>query len=145
MNDAIIQFIKKQTCATICCTDKDGDPYCFSCFYAFNREKGLLYYKSSPSAKHSIIMSRNPIIAGTILPDKLNILQIKGIQFEGVLLAADDPLSEKATLHYYARHPIALTMPGDTCVVKLNSIKMTDSSLGIGKKISWSRNELIAG
>ena len=77
MKESIIQFIKKQTCASICCVDKNGSPYCFSCFYAFNSDEGLLYFKSSSGTRHSEIISENPCIAGTILPDRLNKLMVK--------------------------------------------------------------------
>ena len=65
MEEIIIQFIKKQTCASICCADKKGNPYCFSCFYAFNSDEGLLYYKSSSGTRHSELISENPSVAGT--------------------------------------------------------------------------------
>jgi uncharacterized protein len=47
MNENIIRFFQKQTCASISCVDDQYKPWCFSCFYAFNTELGLLYYKSS--------------------------------------------------------------------------------------------------
>lgn len=78
MNETIIRFLQQQICATICCVDEQGKPWCFSCFYAFNREKKLLYFKSSADSYHSTLMKGNPFISGTILPDKLNRLLVKG-------------------------------------------------------------------
>ncbi len=86
MNKAIIQFIKEQTCAGICCVDETGKPYCFSCFYAFNAEKGLLYFKSSRESHHAVLLMKNPLVAGTILPDKTSTLKVKGLQLEGMVL-----------------------------------------------------------
>ena len=143
MKECIIQFIKKQTCASICCVDKNGSPYCFSCFYAFNSDEGLLYFKSSSSARHSEIISENPCIAGTILPDRLNKLMIKGIQFEGIVLPGLDPMSKNAATFFYKQHPMALAMPGEIWIIQINSVKFTDNSLGFGKKISWVRKEEI--
>ena len=79
MNESIIQFIKEQTFTSICCVDETGKPYCFSCFYAFNSIAGLLYFKSSAGSHHAQLMKKNPFVAGTILPDKLNQILIKGI------------------------------------------------------------------
>ncbi len=141
MKENIIQFIKKQTCASICCVDKNGNPYCFSCFYAFNSEEGLLYFKSSSGTRHSEIISENPIIAGTILPDKLNILLVKGIQFEGVVLPENHFLCKNASANYHKKYAIALAMQGEILTIQINSIKMTDNSMGFGKKITWLRNE----
>lgn len=141
MKRIIIQFIKKQTCASICCADKKGNPYCFSCFYAFNSDEGLLYYKSSSGTRHSELISENPSVAGTILPDKLNKLMIKGIQFEGVVLPDFNSLSKNAAAFFYTQHPMALAMPGEIWTIQINSIKFTDNSLGFGKKIAWVRKE----
>ena len=140
MEEKIIQFIKKQTCASICCVDEQINPYCFSCYYVFNSEDGLLYFKSSPAAHHSRILNNHPIIAGTILPDKLNLLVVKGIQFEGMVLREDHELTQNAATYYYKKHPAAFAIAGDIRVVKIDNIKMTDSAMGFGKKITWKRS-----
>jgi uncharacterized protein YhbP (UPF0306 family) len=144
MNENINDFIAKQTCGSLCCVDENGMPYCFSFFYAFNSTEGLLYYKSSDYTKHSTIIKANPVVAGTILPDKLNVLQVKGVQFEGIILSLDHPASKTASTHYYKKHPMAIAMPGDIWTIQVNNIKFTDNSLGFGKKITWSRNEPVA-
>jgi hypothetical protein len=144
MKDIIINFINKQTCANVCCSTKaDNHPYCFSCFYAFNSEAGLLYFKSSKETSHSKIILENQYIAGTILPDKLNTLQIKGIQFEGIVLQDDDLYASDASTLYHQQHPMALAMPGHIWTIQLTEIKMTDNTLGFGKKIAWSRSEMV--
>ena|ERR1043166_6909682 len=143
MDPNIIRFIQKQTCATVCCADEKGNPYCFSCFYAFNSKEGLLYFKSSASSKHSELISKNPVIAGTILPDKLKVLQVKGIQFEGIVLPKDHFLARQASQAFHKQHPIALVMPGEVWIIQIAAIKMTDTSMGFGKKVYWNRKELI--
>ena len=143
MNETIIRFLQQQTCATICCVDQDGKPYCFNCFYEFNSDMGMLYFKSSAESYHSALMKKNPFIAGTILPDKLNKLLVKGIQFEGNVLEEHHPLKEQASAYYYKKHPIALAISGDVWTIQINRIKMTDSTMGFGKKISWNRTEAV--
>ena len=86
-------------------------------------------------------MKKNPAIAGTILPDKLKTLLVQGIQFEGDFLNEPDDLAKKAAQHYYKKHPMALAIPGEIWVIQINHIKMTDSTKGFGKKITWDRNE----
>lgn len=145
MNENIIKFISKQTCASLCVIDQhENSPYCFSCFYAFNARLGLLYFKSSPAAHHSSLIAANPSIAGTILPDKLNVLQIRGIQFEGTVLPDDHELVKDGSAQYHKQHPMALAMSGEIWTIQINEIKMTDNSLGFGKKITWERNELVS-
>ena len=106
MNENITRFLQQQTCATICCVDEQGKPYCFSCFYAFNIEKGLLYFKSSIDSHHSVLMKKNPFIAGTVLPDKLNSLLVKGIQFEGIVLDELHLLTKQSSNYYHKKHRI---------------------------------------
>lgn len=139
MNKDIIDFLQKQTCATICCVDGEGHPYCFSCFYAFHQEAGLMYFKSSASSHHSALMKTDPFIAGTVLPDKLNKLIVKGIQFRGIILDDQHPLVKSALGNYLKQHPLALAIPGEVWTIRIDHIKMTDSTLGFGKKITWSR------
>lgn len=141
MNETIIRFLQRQTCSTICCVDEQGKAWCFCCFYAFNGEEGLLYFKSSADSHHSVLMEKNPFTAGTILPDKLNVLLVKGVQFEGIVIDADHPLMKQASGFYHKKYPMALAMSGNMWAIQINHIKMTDSTMGFGKKITWSRDE----
>ncbi len=139
MNDYIDSFIQEHTCANISCLDANGNPYSFSCFYAIDIKEALLYFKSSPDSNHAGFLLANPIVAGTILPDKLNKLQVKGIQLSGTVLKFDDTLAQHASLHYYKSHPMAMAMSGEIWTIKINWIKYTDNTLGFGKKIIWER------
>ena len=139
MNNTIVDFLQEQNCASICCIEESVKPYCFSCFYAFNAEAGLLYFKSSSNSQHAIVMKKNPFVAGTVLPDKLNKISIKGIQFEAIVLDTQQPLVKQTLGIYLKKHPLALAIPGEIWALRINKIKMTDSTLGFGKKISWER------
>lgn len=144
INLNIVHFIEKQNSATICCTGNAGNPYCFSCYYAINLKDGLLYFKSSVEAYHSILLKENPVIAGTILPDSLNKLKIKGVQLTGELLNNQDALVKDAYILYHRKHPIALAIKGEVFTIRLDSIKMTDSTKVFGKKIFWNRTVIVA-
>ena len=139
MNDKILVFLKKQTAASICCVNELNDPYSFSCFYTFNSIEHLLYYKSTSSSYHSKILLQNPKVSGTIMPDKLNKLAVKGIQFDGVVLDENDPLCANAFKNYHSRFPMAIAIPGVVWTIQLNQLKMTDNIAGIFKKHSWQR------
>ena len=140
MNEHIIRFIEKQRVATICCVDVANKPYCFSCFYAFDREKELLYFKSSGNSLHAKYLENNSGVAGTVQPDKLNVLAIQGIQFTGYVYEADEQSMNEAKRFYHKKYPFALAMPGDIWIIDPEYIKMTDNSMGFGKKIIWEKN-----
>ena len=143
MDKTIIEFLQNQNCATVCCTDETGKPYCFSCFYAFDSCKGILYFKSSANSLHAVIMKKNPLIAGTVLPDRLNKLSVKGIQFEAEVLDSTTSGVQDGMKNYFKKHPVALLMPGELWALQINQIKMTDNTLGFGKKIIWNRTEIL--
>ena len=142
MNDRIAIFLRKQTCVSICCINERGYPYCFTCFYVINSDNGLLYFKSSPEAYHSKLLASNPVVAGTILPDNSSKIAMKGVQLIGELLKQDDVLSRDAYLLYYKRYPFALAIKGEVFTIRVDSIKMTNSSKIFGEKIIWKRSEL---
>ena len=139
IDEEIKYFINDQNVVSICCTNEEGHPYCFPCFFAFNSKLGLIYFKSSPSALHSLMISKNPGIAGTILPDKLNILALKGIQFEGNVLDRENELAHSSSSLYHKKYPFAYVIPGEVYTIQLTSIKMTNGAKGFGKKIIWQR------
>ena len=141
MHSAIVDFANKQKVASISCVDDHGFPYCFSCFYSFNPESGLLHFKSTESSYHCMLLMKRRQVAGTILPNKLNTLAIQGIQFQGELLEDDDPLAEDASKSYHLKYPFAIAMSGKVWTIKIQQIKMTDNTKGFGTKHHWSAEE----
>lgn len=141
MDKHIIDFIEKQKTATVCCLDDENNPYCFSVFYVFDKVERCLYFKSSASSNHANYLLKNKKVAGSILPDKLNMLVIRGIQFTG-FVRNERAIQHHATVEYYKKIPFALAMPGEVCALQLETIKMTDNTIGLGKKISWQRENL---
>ena len=139
MHEKIIQFLESQSSASICGVGTDGMPYCFSCFFAFDPKSFLFYFKSSADAWHSKMMQVNPRIAGTVLPDTLSRLAVKGIQFNGTLLQEDETLNRHAARLYYKKFPVARAIPGRLWAIQPEHIRFTDSTMGFGKKLIYSR------
>jgi uncharacterized protein YhbP (UPF0306 family) len=144
MTDAIASFLEKQSCASISCMDSAGNPYSFTCFYVFNATTGCMYFKSNAASLHSSFLEVNPRVSGTVLPDKLNKLSIIGAQLEGICLSEDHPSAMGASQYYHKKNPIALAMPGKVWVIQIDHIKLTDNSLGFGKKLHWSKDAIPA-
>lgn len=140
MDNDISDFLNTQTCATICVNDENGAPYCFTCFYAFDADKKVIYFKSSPGVYHVQLFGINKAIAGTVLPDKLKTLLVQGVQFRGTLLDKEHAMMEKSSTRYHKRHPLALAKSGEIWGIQLDNVKMTDSSKGFGTKIYWERS-----
>jgi uncharacterized protein YhbP (UPF0306 family) len=135
----IRQFMSRQTVASVCCSDAEGQLHCFSCYYAFDEENMLLCFKTSESSLHMQILKQRPLVAGTILPDKLNKLKVQGIQFNGEMLDAEHPMAAQASKRYHLKYPFALAMPGKVCTIALHRVKMTDNSIGFGTRLLWEQ------
>jgi uncharacterized protein YhbP (UPF0306 family) len=135
----IAKFMQKQDCATICCVDAAGHPYCFNCFYAFNANEAWLVFKSGNESHHASLLQANANVAGAVLPNKLQTLLVKGMQFEGKVLHGSAAQKELASAGYYKKNPMAIAMPGELWIIQLRTMKMTDNSQGFGKKIHWQK------
>ena len=134
----ITGFINECKVATVACVDQQN-PYCFNCYFSFIEDEGLLIYKSSFGTKHEEILKENKTVAGTIIPEQIDLSTLRGIQFQGRLPDETMQLTMKASSSYYLRFPFAMAFPGKLYVIQLDTIKLTDNSRGFGFKQHWSR------
>lgn len=139
MDSFIENFIVSQKNMTLC-TSVNNIPECGSCFYTFMPEGAYLIFKSKNTTGHVCRALANNKVAGTILPDISKIGNIRGIQFSGVFLEPQEYLLEKAKKIYYSKFPLALGISGELWLIKLTYIKMTDNTLGFGKKLIWENS-----
>ncbi|MFM2019151.1 MAG: hypothetical protein RL007_2807 [Bacteroidota bacterium] len=129
----ISDFIKEAKCLSVATQSNEG-LWCASCYYAYDEKNVCLIFKSSDETRHVQDGLKNPVVAGTILPDKLETVSIKGVQFTGTFMEAKD--DETASL-YYNRFPFARAIGGRFWVIKLKTMKYTDNTLGFGTKLHW--------
>ncbi len=95
---------------------------------------------TSENSHHSQLMIKNKNIAGTIAPQPENIMDIKGIQFKGSIEKITNKEAEISAVHYYHKFPSAKFISAPIWKIKITMIKMTDNSLGFGKKLFWQKN-----
>lgn len=135
--DQIQQFLKANKVNTVCFINEKNEPYCVNCFYLFDESKNYLILKSSANTSHSSLIYKPSTVSGTILPEKIDILQIKGIQFTGKIL--DDKTVQSKNLYslYHKKFPMSLAIPGSVWGIELEFIKFTNNSLGFGNKTIW--------
>lgn len=136
----ITSFINENKVATLC-TSNNNEPYCFNCYYSFMEQDGMLVYKSSTDTKHDKMLLQNHNVAGTIIPENVDVVSIRGIQFEGLLMNDCFDLGIKISASYYLKYPFAMAMPGKLFAIQLNRIKFTDNTRGFGFKQKWERND----
>lgn len=139
MDKKISTFLKEQKNLTFC-TSLNNVPHCVNCFYSFIEEFDALVFKSDRTTQHIINALINNKVAGTIVPDIHQTGTIKGIQFTGNFIIPTNEILEKAQIKYYKKFPFALLMPGELWPIELTTIKMTDNTLGFGKKMRWNKS-----
>lgn len=135
MDKKIIDFLQSQSVFSFC-TSVNDDPYCAPCMYVFNSNDNSLVFASDWDTNHIENALLNARVAGTILPDVIDKANVKGIQFSGQFCKTEK-VSEYSKKLYYKKFPFALVLKGDIWEIKLNRIKMTDNTLGFGKKLIW--------
>jgi len=138
MNESIAAFLQEQSVVSIATTVND-EPYCASCYYAFEPTENLLVFKSDSDTKHIEDALRNNHVAGTVLPDKITKAKVKGVQFNGLFMKAEGLVGKKAKETYLRKFPVASIFRGDIWVIELSRVKFTDNTLVFGKKLLWER------
>lgn len=140
MENRISDFLQKQTNLTIC-TVSQTEPYCANCFFVWDSVLESIIIKSSKDTRHITEALTNNHVAGTILPDEFQIGKIKGIQYSGNFKIPTEEELTHCKEKYYNKFPLARLIPGDIWLINLTRIKMTDNTLGFGKKLIWERQQ----
>lgn len=133
----IVSFLSDHTIASVALLTEDRKPYCVTCFYVYDESTNCLLFKSSFGTFHDQLMKESAPVSGTVLPESIDLVQIKGIQFTGKLLSLQDAASLKNTSLYTQKYMMSLALPGYMWGIKLDYVKLTDNSLGFGHKITW--------
>lgn len=136
MEKKIVEYITSNKVFTVA-TSVDDKPYCAICFYVFDKEHNTLIFLSDDTTKHIGDALKNDFVAGTITTEVTSVAKIQGIQFEGVFVNPDKKQAEVFYKIYYEKFPFARAKPSPIWGIELTSIKMTDNTLGFGKKLLW--------
>ena len=134
MEERIVKFIKRHHVLTLCTTADDA-PYCAACFYAYDAERNLLIFTSDNQTRHATEMAANPRVACAITLETRIVGRVQGVQICGIARQGD----EQARKCYIKRFPYAAAAPLQIWVVEPDFIKLTDNTLGFGKKLIWTK------
>ena len=136
MNKRIQKFITENKVLTMC-TSKENVPYCASCCYAYDEENQLLIFSSENHTRHIEEAIKNSQVAGTINTESKTVAKIQGIQFKGEFIIPNEEQQSNYYQIYYKKFPFAKAMKAPIWAIELTWIKMTDNTLGFGKKLEW--------
>ena len=133
----IVDFIKRHHVLTLATVSSEGEPYCAACFYAYDKERNRLIFTSDDSTRHAQqILENNKVAVGITLETRI-VGKVQGAQICGTAQRGDD--TDKRS--YIKRFPYAAVAPLNIWAVETTFIKLTDNTLGFGKKLIWNNQE----
>lgn len=134
---AIDKFIKRHHVMTLATVSADGTPYCANLFYAYDSGRNVLVFTSDSTTRHAQEMEADTRVAASIVLETRIVGKVQGVQICGTV-AHGDADDVKA---YLKRFPYAAAI-GKLEIWRLvpDFMKLTDNTLGFGKKLTWTRN-----
>ncbi len=131
-------FLAKHHVLTLATSDSSELSAC-NLFYAYDADKISFVVASSDETEHIKNISKNQKVAGTVVLETKIVGKIEGVQFRGEFLETHDEGLKK---RYFKSFPYALAMNPKLWQIKINYFKLTDNTLGFGKKIIWTNSFL---
>ena len=133
----IVDFIKRHHVLTLATTSGKGEPYGAACFYAYDKERNRLIFTSDDTTRHAQEMLQNSTVACGITLETRAVGKVQGAQICGTAERGDD----KDRSIYIKRFPYAALAPLNIWAIVPSFIKLTDNTLGFGKKLIWTNQE----
>jgi len=131
--EKISLFLNKHHVLSLATTVDDELSVC-SLFYVYSKKENSFVVASSDDTLHIKHIKQNKKIAGNILLETRIIGKIQGVQFRGEFFSLEE--GNLSTL-YFNKFPHARVMKPKLWQIKVNYFKMTDNTLGFGKKVTW--------
>jgi len=138
MDERMVRFLKKHHVLTLA-TSVDNQPYCANLFYAWLEELQAFVFTSSLSTKHACDALSHPEVAGSVVLESKTVGKLQGVQLTGRMYRPEGELAAKAKKRYLRRFPYAAVVDLELWILEVDRAKMTDNTLGFGKKLIWER------
>lgn len=131
--DKIKDFIEQHHVLSLATSFNDSVAVC-SLFYVFDETTLTFIVASSEDTEHLQNILNNNRIAGNILLETDEVGKIQGLQFKGEFLSLENDVQKEL---YFKRFPYSRDMNPQLWQIKADHLKMTDNTLGFGKKLIW--------
>lgn len=134
------KWLRKQHVLTYCAGAGES-LWCANAFYIFDEQAVAFYFLSDTTTRHGQLVGQRAMTAGTINGQPRNVALIRGVQFRGEICLLSEEEAAGPRERYNKRFPVARKMPAPVWMIRLDELKLTDNTLGFGKKISWVRDK----
>lgn len=133
----IERFIAKHHVLTLATATVQGEPYCCNCFYAYDAEDAAFIFTTDAATHHGEMMLQNSNVAASIVLETRTVGKVQGLQITGRAVRAKD--GDRMT--YIKAFPYAAVADLSLWRIEADMMKLTDNTLGFGKKLIWHREE----
>jgi uncharacterized protein YhbP (UPF0306 family) len=136
IDERIVKFIKRHHVLTLATATTVGEPYCANAFYAYDAEHNRFIFTSDDATRHVQDMLTNSRVAASVVLETRIVGKVQGLQICGTAMRGDET-DRKA---YLRRFPYAAAV-GELHLwhIEPDFMKLTDNTLGFGKKLIWTR------
>lgn len=135
----ISRFLRQQHVLTLC-AGSGMDMWCANCFYVFDETQMALFIMTEKHTRHGELMQINSQVVGTIATQPRTVALIKGIQYRAEISELTGDAEHRARQLYCRRFPVAKVVSAPLWQLNLLEIKMTNNTLGFGKKLYWQQD-----
>ena len=135
-DERIVKFLKRHHVMTLATATTSGEPYCANAFYAYDAERNVFVFTSDDTTRHAQEMLANSRVAASVVLETRIVGKVQGLQICGTAERGDD--ADRKT--YLRRFPYAAAV-GELHLWRIEPdfMKLTDNTLGFGKKLIWKR------
>jgi len=156
-DDKMAAFIRRHHVMTLATVGAEGTPWCAHAFYAYvaggggeatgsevadgGADGGFFVFSTAEGTRHGAEMAENQHVAAAIALETRTVGRLQGLQIEGTAAVPEGAELAAARRAYLRRFPYAAAMP-DLALWTLHptQMKLTDNTLGFGKKLVWKRD-----
>lgn len=133
----IESFIRKHHVLTLATSTPTGEPYCCNCFFSYDTATAAFIFTSSEATRHGAMMMQNDRVAASVVLETRTVGKVQGLQITGRIKRAID--GDK--MLYIKAFPYAAVADLELWRLEADMMKLTDNTLGFGKKLIWQRSE----
>ncbi|MDR2885716.1 MAG: pyridoxamine 5'-phosphate oxidase family protein [Rikenellaceae bacterium] len=130
-----VSFIRRHHVLTLATVGPDG-PHCSNMFYAYVTDRNLFVFTSEHHTIHARQALENPVAAASIVLETRVVGRVRGLQLRGRVRPVQD--EEGLRKAYLKRFPYAAVVELYLWVFEPAWMKLTDNTLGFGKKLIWN-------
>lgn len=131
------KFIAKHHVLTLATATTAGAPYCCNAFFAYDKHSVAFIFTSDNSTHHTQMMVANSRVAASIVLETRIVGKIQGLQITGNI----EPATDEDKKLYIKRFPYTAVADLTLWRLQADMMKLTDNTLGFGKKLIWHRQE----